>query len=391
MIQQQNQNTTEITENEKYIKRCLQLAKNGIGTARPNPSVGAVVVYKNTIIGEGFTSAYGANHAEVNAINSVKDKTLLKEATIYVTLEPCAHFGKTPPCADLIVKHQIAKVVIGCVDTNSLVAGKGIERLQNAGINVTVGVLEDKCKKHHKRFFTVQNKKRPFIVLKWAETADGFIAPLKRDAQQPVWISNSYSQQLVHKIRSQEQAILVGTNTVIADNPSLDVRHWAGNNPMRIVLDKNLRIPSNLTVFDEKVKTVFLIDKATKVNKEKEQVEVLEKTTSAKVLLKDKEDKIKEKIAYEYEQIDFSSRVAEQICEVLQKHQIQSVLIEGGAQTLQTFIDANLWDEAQVFVGGTSFENGVEAPRLSAEKILLKKQNIASDVLKTFENTQKTR
>ncbi|MCD8447510.1 bifunctional diaminohydroxyphosphoribosylaminopyrimidine deaminase/5-amino-6-(5-phosphoribosylamino)uracil reductase RibD [Tenacibaculum finnmarkense] len=355
-----------MTENEKYIKRCLQLAKNGIGTARPNPSVGAVVVYKNTIIGEGFTSAYGANHAEVNAINSVKDKTLLKEATIYVTLEPCAHFGKTPPCADLIVKHQIAKVVIGCVDTNSLVAGKGIERLQNAGINVTVGVLEDECKKHHKRFFTVQNKKRPFIVLKWAETADGFIAPLKRDAQQPVWISNSYSQQLVHKIRSQEQAILVGTNTVIADNPSLDVRHWAGNNPVRIVLDKNLRIPSNLTVFDEKVKTLVLIDKATKINKVKEQVEVLEK-------------------------IDFSSRVAEQICEVLQKHQIQSVLIEGGAQMLQTFIDANLWDEAQVFVGGTSFKNGVEAPRLSAEKILLKKQNIASDVLKTFENTQKTR
>ncbi|MCG8770513.1 bifunctional diaminohydroxyphosphoribosylaminopyrimidine deaminase/5-amino-6-(5-phosphoribosylamino)uracil reductase RibD [Tenacibaculum finnmarkense] len=352
-----------MTENEKYIKRCLQLAKNGIGTARPNPSVGAVVVYKNTIIGEGFTSAYGANHAEVNAINSVKDKTLLKEATIYVTLEPCAHFGKTPPCADLIVKHQIAKVVIGCVDTNSLVAGKGIERLQNAGINVTVGVLEDECKKHHKRFFTVQNKKRPFIVLKWAETADGFIAPLKRDAQQPVWISNSYSQQLVHKIRSQEQAILVGTNTVIADNPSLDVRHWAGNNPVRIVLDKNLRIPSNLTVFDEKVKTLVLVDK---VNKVKEQVEVLEK-------------------------IDFSSRVAEQICSVLQKHQIQSVLIEGGAQMLQTFIDANLWDEAQVFVGGTSFKNGVEAPRLSAEKILLKKQNIASDVLKTFENTQKTR
>ncbi len=385
MIQQQNKNITEITENEKYIKRCLQLAKNGIGTARPNPSVGAVIVYKNTIIGEGFTSAYGGNHAEVNAINSVKDKTLLKDATIYVTLEPCAHFGKTPPCADLIVKHQIAKVVIGCVDTNSLVAGKGIERLQNAGINVTVGVLEDACKKHHKRFFTVQNKKHPFIVLKWAETADGFIAPIKRDSQQPVWISNSYSQQLVHKIRSQEQAILVGTNTVIADNPSLDVRHWAGNNPLRIVLDKNLRIPLNVTVFDKKIKTLVLVDKV------KEQVEVLEKTTSAKVLLKDEnqeENKIQERITYE--QIDFSSRVAEQICEVLQKYQIQSVLIEGGAQTLQTFIDANLWDEAQVFVGETSFKNGVEAPRLSAEKILLKKQNIASDVLKIFENTQKT-
>ncbi|WP_233862469.1 bifunctional diaminohydroxyphosphoribosylaminopyrimidine deaminase/5-amino-6-(5-phosphoribosylamino)uracil reductase RibD [Tenacibaculum piscium] len=369
-----NENQQHEKQDEKYIKRCLQLAKNGIGTTRPNPSVGAVIVYQNKIIGEGFTSPYGGNHAEVNAINSVKekDKKLLKKATIYVTLEPCSHFGKTPPCADLIVKNQLSKVVIGCLDTNSLVAGKGIERLKNAGIKVTVGVLENQCKKHHKRFFTVQNKKRPYIILKWAETADGFIAPLKRNEQKPVWISNPYSQQIVHKIRSKEHAILVGTNTVIQDNPSLTVRSWSGNNPVRIILDKNLRIPLNVTVFDKKVKTIILTEKRTK--KQKEQAEVLS------------EEK-KETIIYEY--INFSSKkIATQICDVLQKHKIQSVIIEGGTKTLQTFIDENIWDEAQIFIGEEiSFEKGVKAPKLSAEKIqLIKKEHIKNDVLKIYTN-----
>ncbi|MEX6625697.1 bifunctional diaminohydroxyphosphoribosylaminopyrimidine deaminase/5-amino-6-(5-phosphoribosylamino)uracil reductase RibD [Tenacibaculum salmonis] len=357
-----------MNQNEKYIKRCLQLAKNGIGTARPNPSVGAVIVYENTIIGEGYTSKYGESHAEVNAINSVKDKTLLKDATIYVTLEPCSHFGKTPPCADLIVKHKIPNVVIGSVDTNSLVAGKGIERLKNAGINVTVGVLNDECKKHHKRFFTVQNKKRPYIILKWAETANGFIAPRKKDSQKPIWISNQYSQQLVHKWRSEEHAILIGTNTAIADNPSLTVRSWAGNNPVRIVLDRNNRIPLNATVFDKKVKTLVLTEKITK-----KQDEVLSEEKNANDIL--------------YQQINFSSRVAEQICEVLQKHKIQSVIIEGGTQTLQTFIDENLWDESLVFVGKTMFESGVVAPSLKGSlHKLKKKENIEGDVLKTYIN-----
>ncbi|WP_233885719.1 bifunctional diaminohydroxyphosphoribosylaminopyrimidine deaminase/5-amino-6-(5-phosphoribosylamino)uracil reductase RibD [Tenacibaculum piscium] len=368
------QKNNENQQDEKYIKRCLQLAKNGIGTTRPNPSVGAVIVYQNKIIGEGFTSPYGGNHAEVNAINSVKekDKTLLKDATIYVTLEPCSHFGKTPPCADLIVENQLSKVVIGCLDTNSLVAGKGIERLKNAGIKVTVGVLENQCKKHHKRFFTVQNKKRPYIILKWAETTDGFIAPLKRNEQKPVWISNPYSQQIVHKIRSKEHAILVGTNTVIQDNPSLTVRSWSGNNPVRIILDKNLRIPLSVTVFDKKVKTIILTEKRTK--KQKEQAEVLS------------EEK-KETIIYEY--INFSSKkIATQICDVLQKHKIQSVIIEGGTKTLQTFIDENIWDEAQIFIGEEiSFEKGVKAPKLSAEKIqLIKKEHIKNDVLKIYTN-----
>ena len=349
-------------EHEKYIKRCLQLAKNGIGSTRPNPSVGAVIVLNNKIIAEGFTSPYGESHAEVNAINGVKNKALLAEATIYVTLEPCSHYGKTPPCADLIVSNKIPNVVIGCVDTNSLVAGKGIERLKNAGINVVVGILENECKKHHKRFFTVQNKKRPYIILKWAQSQDGFIAPKTKNEQKPVWISNQYSQQLVHKYRSEEHAILVGTNTVVADNPSLTVRNWSGNNPVRIVLDKNLRIPKEATVLNGKVKTIVILN--SKTNQEEYQFE------HSKELV--------------FEPINFASRVAEQICIVLQKHNIQSVIIEGGTQTLQTFINANLWDEAKVFTGKSLFKNGVEAPDFNGK--LNKQIYIGNDVLKTYIN-----
>ncbi|WP_036825950.1 bifunctional diaminohydroxyphosphoribosylaminopyrimidine deaminase/5-amino-6-(5-phosphoribosylamino)uracil reductase RibD [Polaribacter sp. Hel1_85] len=343
---------------ETYIKRCLQIAKNGIGFARPNPSVGAVVVHQNKIIGEGFTAAYGGNHAEVNAINAVKDTSLLKEATIYVTLEPCSHFGKTPPCADLIVKHQLKNVVIGCVDSNSLVAGKGIERLEKAGINVTVGVLEDECREHHKRFFTVQDKKRLYIILKWAETKDGFVAPLTKDEQKPVWISNQYSQQLVHKWRSEEHAILVGTNTVIADNPKLNVRSWSGQNPIRIVLDRTLRLSNNLSVFDGSVKTIFITEK--------------------------QECQFERSRELIFESINFSKNIASQICEVLMKHQIQSVIIEGGSKTLQTFIDENLWDEARVFVGETELKEGIKAPKFN--KVIKEEINIKTDVLKIYTN-----
>ncbi len=336
----------------------MQLAKNGIGTTRPNPSVGAVIVHQHKIIGEGFTSSYGCNHAEVNAVNAVENKALLKEATIYVTLEPCSHFGKTPPCADLLVKHQLKNVVIGCLDTNSLVAGKGIECLQKAGINVIVGVLEEECKIHHKRFFANQNKKRPHIILKWAETQNGFIAPLEKDIQAPIWISNKYSQQLVHKLRAKEHAILVGTNTVIADNPSLNVRSWTGNNPIRIVLDANLRIPENLNVFDGSVKTIVLKDKRQKTKDERRNLV--------------------------FETIDFTKNISEQICEVLQKHNIQSVIIEGGTQTLQTFIVANLWDEAFVFIGENVFKNGIKAPILSAK--ITSEEKIKNDTLKIYTN-----
>ena len=373
---------SNLLHHKKYIQRCLQLAKNGLGTTRPNPSVGAVIVHDNIIIGEGFTSPYGGSHAEVNAINSVKNQELLKEATIYVTLEPCAHYGKTPPCANLIVEKQIPNVVIGCIDTNSLVAGKGVEILKKAGCNVTVGVLENECLEHHKRFFTVQNKKRPYIILKWAETQDGFIAPnrhyeqsevisevkmrlpqqksLLRNDAQPIWISNTYSQQLVHKWRGEEHAILVGTNTVIADNPSLTVRSWTGDNPIRIIIDRNLRIPKEATVLNGKVKTIVITEKKTS-ERHYEQSEVIF-----------------------YEEIDFSSNIVEQICQVLFKHQIQSVIIEGGAQTLQTFINTNLWDEARVFIGETTFKNGIKAPVFKAK--LSSEEKIENDILRIYRN-----
>lgn len=335
--------------------RCLALAKKGIGTTRPNPSVGAVIVYNNKIIGEGFTSPYGGPHAEVNAIRSVNDSSLLQKATIYVTLEPCSHYGKTPPCADLIVKHKIPKVVIGVIDTNSLVAGKGVERLKKAGCKVRVGVLEDECREHHKRFFTVQNKKRPYIILKWAETKNGYIAPLSKLKQEPVWISNEYSKQLVHKFRAQEHAILVGTTTIIADNPKLNVRTWTGNNPIRIVLDRKLRISKQLNVLDGSTLTIVFTEKSG-INREN--------------LL--------------FEEIDFSKDIAIQICEVLSKHNIQSLIIEGGRETIQTFITTNLWDEAKVFIGENEFLNGVKAPVIQ-KKVTLE-EHIKNDILRTYIN-----
>ena len=335
----------------------MQIAKNGIGTTRPNPSVGAVIVYQNKIIGEGFTSPHGENHAEVNAINAVENKSLLKEATIFVTLEPCSHFGKTPPCADLIVKHQLKQVVIGCLDSNSLVAGKGVSHLENAGINVIVGVLETECRMHHKRFFKVQENKRPYIILKWAETKDGFVAPIAKNEIKPIFISNTYSQQLVHKLRSAEHAILVGTKTVLADNPKLNIRSWSGENPIRVVLDNTLRIPKNSNILDGSAKTIVIT-----AAKDKNIV-------SSKNLI--------------FEEIDFSKNIAKQVCEVLSKYQIQSLIVEGGTQTLQTFIDEKLWDEAMVFVGNTSFVKGVKSPIITKE---FKEEFIESDVLKRYTN-----
>ena len=340
---------------EHYIKRCLEISKLGIGTTRPNPSVGAVLVVDDRIIGEGFTSPYGGNHAEVNAISAVRDSSLLATATMYVTLEPCSHFGKTPPCADLIIKSEIKKVVIGCIDSNVLVAGKGVERLQNAGCEVIVGVLEKECKAHHKRFFTFQTKKRPFIILKWAQTLDAYVAPKNRAIQAPVWITNEASRQLVHKWRSEEQAILVGTTTVLDDNPSLDVRYWKGEDPVRIIIDKELKIPANLKVYDGSVKTIFINESSTSV-----------------------------KGAIFFEKINFSKPIAIQICEVLFKHNIQSLIVEGGTKTIQTFIDENLWDEARVFSGEVHFNDGVNAPKLDV--IPTKEENIKGDILKTYLN-----
>ncbi len=320
--------------NEKYIRRCIELAKNGLGTTYPNPLVGSVIVHNGKIIGEGWHKKSGEPHAEVNAVNSVKDKSLLNKSTIYVSLEPCSHFGKTPPCCDLIIENGIPNVVIGTVDPNVKVAGKGIKKLIEAGANVTVGILEAECNELNKRFFTFHEKKRPYIILKWAESQDGFIAPLTKSEQKPVWITNEFSRQLVHKWRSEEQAILVGTNTVLDDNPKLDVRDWTGNNPIRIVLDQNNRIPKASHIFNNQAKTIVFSNSTASNPKESGNFEV----------------------------IDFGKNMATQIVDTLYKHQIQSVIIEGGRQTLQTFIDENLWDEARIFVGNNSFQNGIKAP-----------------------------
>ena len=319
-----------MTHHEVYIKRCIEIAKNGLGNTRPNPMVGSVIVHNNKIIGEGYTSNYGGNHAEVNAIKSVTNKSLLKTSTLYVTLEPCSHFGKTPPCSDLIIKHKIPNVVIGCVDDNEKVAGKGIAALQKYGINVTVGVLEEACKNHHKRFFTFHNKKRPYIILKWAETIDGFMAPIHKKEQKPVWISNSYSRQLTHKWRAEEQAILVGKNTVVQDNPSLTTRDWVGQNPIRIVIDKDHKLSKDYSVFNNEAETIAITKK----------------------------------------DIDFSKAIGKQICDVLYSKNINSVIIEGGHKTLQTFINENLWDEARIFTGNTHFKSGIKAPSFSGKLIL---------------------
>lgn len=337
---------------EKYLNRCIQLAKNGLGTTYPNPLVGSVVVHEDKIIGEGWHRKAGEPHAEVYAIRSVKDTSLLKKSTIYVSLEPCSHYGKTPPCSDLIIASGIGNVVIGTIDPFDAVAGRGVKKLTESGCNVTVGVLEADCRELNRRFFTYHNKKRPYIILKWAESTDGYLSPAQQEQTAPVWISNTYSRQLVHKWRSEEQAILVGTNTVIKDNPRLDTRDWAGNSPVRVVLDRELRIPRHFSVRDNSVKTLFLSEGKTGP---------------------DEENTITEPI-------DFSGNIAAQVCEVLYRHGLQSVIVEGGRQMLRTFIDAELWDEARIFRGNMMFNNGTPAPELRGH--LLSEQDVSGNRLR---------
>ena len=344
---------------EHYIKRCIQLAKNGLGRTYPNPMVGSVIVHEGKIIGEGWHQQAGGPHAEVNAINSVADFSILKKSTIYVSLEPCSHYGKTPPCSDLIIARGIKKVVIGTVDPFAEVAGRGIKKLLDAGREVTVGVLEKDCQELNERFFTFHNKKRPYIILKWAQTEDAFIAPEQMQERKPVWITNKYSNQLVHKWRSEEQAILVGTNTAIADNPKLNTRHWQGDDPVRVVLDREGKIPQQSALFDGSVKTILLTEAASE---------------SAKLQ--------QENLFMEF--LKFENPLPPQICDILYKHELQSVIVEGGSQMLQTFIDADLWDEARVFTGNKSFGNGVKAPNFSAAKI--SEEEIETDILKIYKN-----
>ncbi len=329
-------------EDEKYMQRCLELAQLGLGTAAPNPLVGSVIVHNGKIIGEGYHQKCGQAHAEVNAINSVKDQSLLKESTIYVNLEPCSHFGKTPPCADLIIEKKIPKVVIGCMDSFAKVAGKGIEKLKNAKCYVTVGVLEKESQDLNRRFFKFHEKKRPFIILKWAQTLDGFI-DVKRDINitpDSNWITNNLSKMLVHKWRTEESAFMVGTNTARNDNPRLTVRDWNGRNPIRVVLDRNLSLSPNLHIFNSEAKTLIF-------------------------------NSLKSEILnnLEFVKISFDSNILISILEILYQKEIQSLVIEGGRILLESFITQKLWDEARVFTGNKYFYEGIKAPAFSGHLI----------------------
>ena len=325
------------------MARCLEIAKNGLGTTYPNPLVGSVIVVAGQIIGEGWHQKAGEAHAEVNAIASVKDKTQLKNATLYVNLEPCNHFGRTPPCSDLILQHKIPRVVIGAVDSNELVHGSGIKKLQDSGIEVTVGVLEKECLELNKRFYTFHTKKRPYLILKWAQSADKFLSPESKPDKVPVWLTNPLSRQLVHKWRSEEAAILVGSQTVLEDNPELTARDWNGNNPLRIVIDRQKRTASESAVYNDKAKT-FVFAEASASNE------------------------------------NFTEFVVAE----MHRQQIQSVIVEGGRKTLQYFIDANLWDEARVFNSEIQLVRGTKAPDFNG--IPMERTKILNDELLIFKN-----
>jgi diaminohydroxyphosphoribosylaminopyrimidine deaminase/5-amino-6-(5-phosphoribosylamino)uracil reductase len=320
-------------KHENYMQRCLDLALLGCGQVAPNPMVGAVLIADGRIIGEGYHEKFGAAHAEKNALDNVRpeDLHLLTSATLYVNLEPCAHFGKMPPCCDLIVERKIPKVIIGSTDPFEKVAGRGIEKLRQAGVEVELPILETACLDLNKRFFTFHTKKRPYIILKWAQTANSFIS--SADPCDPKWISNALSKKLVHQWRSEEQAILVGTNTALQDNPSLTVREWTGKNPLRVVLDKNLRLPPDLHIFDGKTPSLILTSK-------------------------DKKDMPN----VSFERIDFGEDVLTEIMDSMYQKNILSLLVEGGAQVLNSFIKKGLWDEARVFTSPSNFKAGVSAP-----------------------------
>lgn len=347
---------TQQSIDEMYMSRCIQIASNGLGITYPNPFVGSVIVHNNVIIGEGFTSEYGGPHAEVNAINSVKNKELLKDSTLYVTLEPCSHFGKTPPCANLIIEKEIPKVVIGTLDPFAKVNGQGYLRLLKNGIDVRLGVLEKQCLALNKRFITFHEKKRPYIILKWAQTEDGYMG--RDDIQK--WITNKYSKQLVHKWRTEEQAILVGKNTALIDNPKLDARLWTGNNPVRIAIDKNLAIPQSFNLYNKQQETIIF--------------NAIESSEQENLKLV---------------QLDFSMETIPQILKYLYEANIQSIIIEGGSATIQRFINLDLWDEARILSSDTIWNEGILAPRVKGTRV--EKHHFSStDKLTIFENRIET-
>lgn len=322
-------------EEEKYMRRCIELAGNGLCNVAPNPMVGAVIVCDGRIIGEGYHIRCGEAHAEVNAIRSVKDESLLKRSTIYVSLEPCSHYGKTPPCADLIIEKQIPRIVIGCQDPFSKVAGRGIQKLRDAGREVIIGVLEKECQHLIRRFIIFNTLHRPFITLKWAESADHFI-DIERTDGKPVILSSPLSSMLVHKKRAEADAIMVGRRTALLDNPSLTVRNWYGHNPIRIVLDRTLSLPKDLQIFDGDIPTLIFTEKKYPAERN-----------------------------ITYITIDFSHNPLIQIMEELYQRKIQSLLVEGGSQLLQSFIDNDLWDEVFSEKCPSKLYSGVKAPEIS--------------------------
>lgn len=339
----------------RFMQRALQLAKLGQTEVAPNPMVGAVIVYQDKIIGEGYHKRYGEAHAEVNAIHAVKDKNLLSESTIYVTLEPCSHQGKTPPCADLIVQHQLKRVVIACLDSNSKVAGKGVKRLQDAGIEVTTGILEDEARHLNRRFFTFHEEKRPYVILKWAETKDGFLDRLPEERNQGInWITHPRLKLYVHKWRSTEQAIMVGWKTINNDDPQLNVRKLVAPSPHRFILDPHGKSNPQAKVFTDGGPTT-IFSKLTTIEGLPSSVEIIS---------------LKE----------FSVR---QILTALYERKYLSVFIEGGAQTLKHFIEENLWDEAFQLIGNVEFKRGIEAPILT-NKVLVSSEKVEEDFIEEF-------
>ena len=347
------------SKDEIYMQRCLQLARNGLGNMYPNPLVGSVIVYDGKIIGEGYHRKAGEPHAEVNAVNSVKNKALLKKSTLYVNLEPCAHQGRTPACSKMIVDLQIPRVLVGCRDSFEKVDGKGIDMMQKAGIDVSVGVLEKESRELNKRFFTFHEKKRPYIILKWAQTRDGFI-DFDRNPETPIqpnWITDEYARISVHKMRSEEQSILVGTDTAGKDNPSLNVRDWSGKNPLRIVFDRNLRLPKNLSLFDGTIPTLVLTEK--------------EKTDEKNL---------------QFLTLTFDKTLLQKLFLHLYNAEIQSIIVEGGTKTINHFLESNLWDEAKVYIGNTFFYKGIEAPKIAIEPV--KEEKISDSKLITYRNPE---
>ncbi len=340
-----------------FMHRCIHLASLAAGHVAPNPMVGAVLVYEGRIIGEGYHQKYGEAHAEVNCIASVKkeDEPLIELSTMYVSLEPCAHFGKTPPCADLIIKKKIPRVVIGCRDPFPDVNGKGIEKLKAAGVQVELGMLEKECIGLNKRFFTFYIQHRPYIILKWAQTADGKLA---NDNRSRIFISNEFSNRLVHRWRSEEAAILVGTNTALMDDPALTVRLWKGPNPVRLVVDMDLSLPSSLRLFNEEAATIIF-----NTIKHEEQDKLL------------------------YYQVTHDVSLVHQIVHALYQLRLQSVIVEGGARLLQSFIDEGIWDEARIITNeGLIAGEGIAAPGLPYAE-MVKRENILSDSIRYFKNS----